>query len=129
MPSNLELLQQIHGEAVSSKVPISDLLRRCKVLAVRAQIPDLALWIDRELHGYASDAELPGYRIVHGVARGHFRGPFGSALRNAILPANALPQELRHWATKAYLRSPIAALEESAAQKDSVKRRPSARSV
>lgn len=119
MPTNLELLRQIEDDAISSKVPVTELLRRVQVFASRARLPELADWVRYELNGYPQDIELPKYRVIYGIAKGHFLGPFRSGLRNANLPASNLPEELRDWARKAYLRQPIAALEKIANDKGS----------
>lgn len=118
MSSNLDLLRQIEDDAVSSKIPVTELLRRVQLFASRAKLPELGDWVRYELNGYPRDVELPSYRVVYGIARGHFIGPFGSGMRNAVLPAGNLPKEFREWGEKAYLRQPIVALEEVANDKD-----------
>jgi hypothetical protein len=118
MSSNLELLRKIQDGAVSSSVPVSELLRRCQVLAVRIGLSELGEWVRYELNGYPPEVELPAYRVLYGVAKGHFLGPFGSGLRNATLPASNLPAEYRDWGRKAFIRQPIVALEEVATGKD-----------
>lgn len=114
MQPNTELLRTIQDGAVSTAVPVGDLLRRCQVLAARLAVPELGAWVRHELNGYPNDVTLPDYRVLHGLAMGHFTGPFGSGIRNAILPANNLPKGLRHWTSTALFRQPIAALEEIA---------------
>jgi hypothetical protein len=118
MRSNSELLRTIQDGAVSSDVPVGELLRRCQVLAARLKVPDLAAWVQHELNGYPDEAALPEYRVLSGLAMGHFTGPFGSGIRNGILPANNLPENLRHWAREAQFRQPIATLEELARRKE-----------
>jgi hypothetical protein len=117
MADNLELLRQIQDGAVSAAVPVSELLRRCQVLAARLNLSEMGEWVRYELNGYPTEVDLPDYRIFSGIAKGHFLGPFGSGLRNAVLPANNLPKEFRDWARKAYFRQPIAALQEVADEK------------
>ena len=111
---NKELIAAIQDGAVSSSMPVGELLRRCQVIAARLRVPDFAAWVQYELNGYPEAAELPEYRIVHGLVQGHFIGPFGSGVKNSVLPANNLPEELRDWARVAYLRQPIAAIEQIA---------------
>ena len=112
--NHLELLRQIQADAVSSATPVTELLRRCQVLAARLDLPELGEWVRYELNGYPVEAELPEYRVFSGIAKGHFLGPFGSGLRNAVLPAGNLPEKFRDWARSASLRQPIVALEEVA---------------
>jgi hypothetical protein len=112
MTTNLDLLRDLQDGAVSSSTPVAELLRKCQVLAARLPLPSLAEWVQHELNGYPLEAELPEYREVTGIAKGHFLGPFGSGLRNATLPAGNLPVEYRQWAQRAKLRQPIAVLQE-----------------
>lgn len=121
--TNKELIAAIQDGAVSSAMPVGELLRRCQVIATRLKVPDFAAWVRYELDGYPDDAELPAYRTVQGLAQGHFMGPFGSGVRNSVLPANNLPEKLRDWARVAYLRQPIATIEEIAsnAKQDSIR--------
>lgn len=111
----MSLLRDIQGAALDSNVSISDLLRRCKVLAARLGHEELSQWVDRELNGYESRDELPPYRIVHAEARGDFVGSFGRALRNAPIPPLAVPKHLQHLATTVYLTEPISSLAHTAA--------------
>lgn len=120
MANITELLRQIQEDAVSSTVPVSEILRRCQVLAARLRIAELDLWVRHELNGYPDDAELPDYRILAGVARGHFSGYGGKTIRNAVLPSRNLPQKHRHWARQAKLRQPIAALQEMTTAKNDI---------
>jgi hypothetical protein len=112
--TNKQLIAAIQDGAVSSSMPVGELLRRCQVIATRLKVPDFAAWVRYELDGYPEAAELPAYRIVHGLAQGHFMGPLGSGVKNSVLPANNLPEKLRDWARVAYLRQPIAVIEEIA---------------
>src|SRR5437868_14569293 len=99
-------------------MPVSELLRRCQMLAARVGISELGDWVRYELNGYPEAAELPEYRILHGNAIGTLSGPFGSGMRNAPLPANNLQPKDRDWARKAFIRQPIAALEKAANAKE-----------
>jgi hypothetical protein len=106
-----DLLERIQDGAISSTVPITELLRLCQVLGSRIGSDEVGEWVQNELNGYPVDAELPEYRVLRGLAMGHFIGPGGSGLRNATLPASNLPEELRHWAERIDYRHPISALE------------------
>lgn len=114
MKTSIELLRDIQDGAVSSTTPVAELLRKCQVLAARLPLPELGDWVRHELDGYPQEAELPPYRVLHGIAKGHFLGPFGSGLKNATLPASNLPPDLRDWARRALLRQPIAVLQDLA---------------
>jgi hypothetical protein len=56
------LIEQLEADALNRSVPITDLLRKTKVAAVKLKRPDLAEWVDRELSGYSDRAEIPPYR-------------------------------------------------------------------
>lgn len=118
MPTNLELLRQIQDGAVSSEMPVSELLRRSLVLAKRLNLPELGDWVRYELDGYPAQVELPDYRVMSGIARGHFLGAFGRVIRFATLPARNLPKEYRDWGRRAYFRQPIVALEKVASDQE-----------
>ena len=49
-------------------VPVSDLLRRAKVLATKSEQADFLKWIDLELNGYEKGSVFPEYRDVSGEA-------------------------------------------------------------
>jgi hypothetical protein len=60
----MTLLREIEAAATTSKEPLADLLRRCKVLAARLKHAELGQWADRELNGYPDNQNVPRYRIV-----------------------------------------------------------------
>jgi hypothetical protein len=105
----MTLLREIQDAAVSSEVPITDLLRKCKILATRLGNEEFRAWVDHELNGYPSDDSLPDYRILEVQSKGHFSGVAGSSLRNAPIPPSNIPKEFRHIATTAHCREPISA--------------------
>lgn len=110
----MTLLRDIQNSAINSDVRLSDLLRKCKVLAARLQNDELNDWIDAELNGYQSKDDLPPYRIVGCTAKGHLGGPFGAEMRNITIPTSCLPEKVRDWAECVYLVQPISSLEELA---------------
>lgn len=55
----MSLLRDIQQAAVDSSIPLSDLLRKCTLLAARLQNDELRSWVARELNGYESADELP----------------------------------------------------------------------
>jgi hypothetical protein len=62
------ILQELQLEAASSEVPVSELLRKAKIVAVKLDLHDFSIWIEKELNGYdTSDEEnYPRYREVRG---------------------------------------------------------------
>ena len=109
----LELLRTLQRDAVDDTVAVSRLLRGAKVLAARLGYAPLENWVERELNGYARDEDLPAYRILHGLeSRGHFVGPFGSQLKNGLIPRDIFPtQELQSLLGKVDLFEGIAVYE------------------
>ena len=82
----MSLLREIQNDAVNSNVKISDLLRKCKILAVRLGSTEFQSWINKELNGYSSEDELPEYRIIEVNSKGNFAGAFGASLTNIDIP-------------------------------------------
>ena len=118
----MSLLREIQNDAVNSDVKVSDLLRKCKILAYRLGNIDFKNWVEYELNGYPKDIDiLPDYRILNNVnSKGHFSGAFGSGLRNADMPTFNLPEVLQESLSKANFYSPIATLEDLASSDSSV---------
>lgn len=103
----MSLLRQIQDAAIDSSTPISDLLRRCAILANRLGNAEFKQWVDFELNGYPPSAALPDYRILPAPAIGDFEGAYGSWLRNIGIPPSSLPNEYRQYAERVLLRQPI----------------------
>ena len=108
----MTLLRDIQNSAIDSGSSLSNLLRKCKVLAARLQNEELKKWVDSELDGYPTKDDLPTYRIVDCIAKGHLGGPFGAEMRNITIPSYCLPEKSRDWARCAYFMQPISSLEE-----------------
>lgn len=108
----MTLIQSILNSALKDNVKLSDLLRKCKILAARLKNDDFKNWIDSELNGYPSQNNLPSYRIIDVNAYGHLSGPFGAEMRNISIPSSCLPGKMRDWAKKTYISQSIAVLED-----------------
>lgn len=108
----MSLLQDIQDSATGSNTPLSDLLRKCLVLAARLKSNNLKNWVEKELNGYANNDNLPKYRILHVNSYGYFCGPFQSGWRNAPIPPSCIPENLRKLATTHYFIGPVSALED-----------------
>lgn len=107
----MSLLRDIQNDAVNSSVNVSDLLRKCKILAYRLGNEDFKSWVEFELNGYNSEDLLPDYRILVVGSKGYFVGRYGKSLSNADIPTHDLPDWLKETCTKAKFCSPIATLE------------------
>lgn len=58
------LVSQLQSDAIDQSVPLTTLLRKVKLAAVKLSLPDALEWVDAELSGY--EQKPPEYRIVHG---------------------------------------------------------------
>jgi hypothetical protein len=68
------LVEELQGDALNRSVPITDLLRKARAVAVRLDRPDFADWIEREMSGYEDAGQLPRYRKLSGEVR--YRDPY-----------------------------------------------------
>jgi hypothetical protein len=93
---NESTLSSLVEASSGSAVPVDELLRRLKVISVRAGLPSLDEWVQHELNGYPEGVDLPPYRGPFDVAvLGHLSGAFGREVKNAPLPPLAFPESLR----------------------------------
>lgn len=107
----MSLLREIQDAAIDSKIELSTLLRKCKVLAARLGNAEFKEWVEQELNGYKSD-HVPVYRKLHHVnSKGYFLGSFGSGLKNAPIPLTSIPKNFRTGLDVCYLNQPVAELE------------------
>lgn len=107
----MKLVDDIIEMASDSKRPLADVLRRCLILAFELKNEKLKEWVEKELNGYGTDDEIPGYRTAALHSRGTFSGPFGARVENQPLPVLGVlePEHLELLAVK--LRQPIGAYE------------------
>jgi hypothetical protein len=105
----MQLLDQIIDGATGNIEPLSNLLRKCLVLASVLKNEKLKAWAHNELNGYDNPDTLPPYRTVRIIAQGLFLGSFGRLIDDQPLPPGAMKEEHRDWARMANLTQPIAA--------------------
>lgn len=92
----MNLLRDIQSDAVSDDSSITNLLRKCKILAARLGNEEFDRWVHKELNGYQENEELPEYRTLRYVeSRGYFSGYMGSALKNAPIPHSCIDKRFR----------------------------------
>lgn len=116
----MALLQEIQDAAVDSKVDLSTLLRKCKVLAARLANAEFKQWVENELNGYHDRNSLPDYRIIKVHSKGHFSGPFQSGMKNADMPLICIQDgELREALGHSYLGQSVASMQALVGQSDS----------
>jgi hypothetical protein len=109
----MSLLRDIQSAAVSSTIPVGELLRQCKILSARLGSRELAEWVEHELNGYPNKDALPEYRILSNLeSAGHFVGLGGSGAKNVPIPLSCLPEEWQGWVRTEYLLDGIGAYEQ-----------------
>ena len=107
----MSLLQDVQAAAIDASVPISTLLRKCAVLAIRLNNDELRAWVAKELNGYKSADDVPGYRILGAPATGNLSGQFRSG-QNITIPPTLLPDWGRKYAEEMRFMQPIATIED-----------------
>lgn len=94
-----ELVESIIADITNCDVSISDLLRKTQVLAFKLNNDSLKQWLNCEVNGYESDAQLPKYRKPSAVLFGQIeqnRGFSGSVLYPHFrLPIDHLPDNIQ----------------------------------
>jgi hypothetical protein len=105
------LLDDIIKLALDDKTSLSVLLRHCVVLGSKLKNEKLKVWANQELNGYRGKEDLPDYRIAHVGAKGHFAGPFGSALNGVLIPPLCLEEAHRELAQTVYLMEAVSSYE------------------
>lgn len=65
------LIEQLQSHALDNTVPATDLLRKAKVVAVKLDLGEFLVWIEKELNGYETETqdELPRYRMLKGETK------------------------------------------------------------
>jgi hypothetical protein len=68
------IIEKLQQDALNASIPVSDLLRRVKFVAVKLGVGAVEDWVEQELKGYES--KPPDYRKVHGrpMAFNPYRG-------------------------------------------------------
>ena len=112
----MKLIETILLEITDSSIPLSDILRKFKILANILKNEQLEKWIEHELNGYDDISKLPDYRIIHINAKGIFRNS-AYQLTSHIAPIS-LDEKYKFWAETAYIREPIISIENLANNDD-----------
>ncbi|WP_133121894.1 hypothetical protein [Pleomorphomonas carboxyditropha] len=97
------LVEEIQREALDAQTPVSTLLRKVKLAAVKLQLPVVEEWVDNELNGYSTNP-VPPYRQIKGVPKAF--NPF-----NGWIPIMGTPKLIES-ISKASNGQPIAAIED-----------------
>lgn len=115
----MTLIRQIQDAAVSNDVPITELLRRCKILAARLGSTEFGAWVDNELNGYDDSNALPDYRRGEVESYGTLVGFGGRGAKNVPIPPSTVAPEYREKVRKTFMTMPISHYEDLVANKGS----------
>lgn len=112
---NNKLVATLQKDIVDSRVGISDILRKAKILAQLLKNDQFKRWVDSELKGYKSEDPLPDYRKFGAVNHGTFNGPFGKRVTNFQIPLSYLPDFVQQYAKDLTVWGGVRELESSIA--------------
>ena len=112
----MSLLDEISSDLVNESADLSNTLRKAKMLSRAIGLLEFREWIDFELGGYPQLDKVPKYRQFKPTNVGTFYGPFGSMIKNYVLPTYNLPPEVKEFADNLVFFEGIGELEALAAQ-------------
>lgn len=107
----MKLVREIRDGVVDSRIELSTVLRKAKILAVTLKNEEFKDWVSNELSGYSAETEVPSYREIASPVLGDFSGPFGERITGFMLPASLMPDFLKKRATTVRFANPIKELE------------------
>ncbi len=108
----MSLLDDIQAAATGPSHSLSDLLRKCQILAFRLRHEPFKEWVTHELNGYPDDSVLPDYRgSLRGEIKADLAGMFGRAAKNVAVPLTNIPEEVRERAVQFKFYQGVAMLE------------------
>jgi hypothetical protein len=81
----MSLLRDIQDELVSPNGDVTNVLRKCKILAARLRSEELALWLGWELNGYPESQPTPEYRRLRTNCYASFMNSAWRAVDQPIL--------------------------------------------
>lgn len=93
MPS---LFSEIQNDILNPGSNITDILRKCSVLAYKINNEAFIKWTELELDGYEYDDAIPDYRIVGTVIRGDFSNGLGANYSAQQIDKHLLPDFLQN---------------------------------
>lgn len=98
------LVKELQEQALDSKIPITDLLRKALVVAKKLEISTLEQWVSDELNGFGKSESTPEYRKVVGSIKvfNPYRG-----WQSVLFNDPSIPEKL----STRYIGQPIGQLE------------------
>jgi hypothetical protein len=107
----VDLLRRISDGATGNTVPLSEVLRLCIRLGRLLGNEELVTWAKAEVMGYEDTKTMPNYRTLDTEVHADFYGPFGSGIKNTIIPRSFIEKKHRDTLCKSYMTQPVAELE------------------
>jgi hypothetical protein len=114
----MEILNQIQADLLDPTVPLSNILRKAKVLATQLGSDELALWVSQELNGYENKSELPDYRVLYTAVAGTWTNGYW-VVHNRALPLFSInDDDLQNYLSKFSVSGGIRTVEEMTKMKE-----------
>jgi hypothetical protein len=108
---------ELRDSVANSEVNLANVLRQTKIFAYRLGETSFKQWVEYELNGYPADVTLPAYRRRPVQSLGTFVGFGGLQIKNQIIPAYFLPDDLKTTCETVYFRQGIHEIEQIALSK------------
>ncbi len=108
-----KLVLELQKDAMDSKMPLTDLLRKSFVVAKKLGIEEFQLWIQDELNGYSGEREIPNYRNVFGDVKAW--NPY-----NGYIPVIVQDSKISNLIRNREINQPISELENLSKKEDGV---------
>lgn len=108
----MDLIKDIKKDILDDNISLSSVLRKAKVLSRSLKSEEFKKWVDSELYGYTGKIEIPAYRKMVAQNFGVFTGPFGSMVKNAMIPTFNLPETVKDFAEEIQFPQGVKELEE-----------------
>lgn len=106
-----DLLRRLNEGATASSTSLGEVLRLCMRLGNLLGNDELVTWAKSEAMGYDDNQSLPDYRVFKTEVHADFHGPFGSGIKNTIIPQSFIEKKHRDVLCTSYMTQPVAELE------------------
>lgn len=114
MNQTIDWINTIIQELVDPAKRLTDTLLKVQVLAFKIKNSKLKNWVDSELNGYQSTAEVPSYRYIPSIVVGNLEQErFGGLLRRSHqrLPSECLDKDIYDSLKEAKVQNSVSELE------------------
>jgi hypothetical protein len=107
----MNLIEEIQQMAADESASISSLLMKCKILAAKTKNKEFGDWVNKELDGYESLEDVPGYRFIRTHSFGTLINPV-KQMNNVPIPPGSMPEKYSDFVQQEYLLRGISMYEE-----------------